>query len=94
MYRSTIIHLPHINQLLPPRTRNLIRERLVRQRLPGGFDDVHLVAGPRRLGGQILQAGGAGELEDEMLDAETEAWGTLAWFRALSRVGKTYLADD
>lgn len=41
-----------------------------------------------------MQAGGAGELEDEMLDAETEAWGTLAWFRALSRVGKTYLADD
>jgi len=74
MYTSTIVHLPHIDQLLSPCPRNLIRQLLVAERLPCSLDDVHLVSRAGRAGGEVLEAGGASELEDEMLGAETEAY--------------------
>jgi hypothetical protein len=73
MYTSTVIHLPHIHHLLPSRSRNLIRQLLARQRLPRRLDHVHLVARARCPCGEVLEAGGTCEFEDEMLGAETEA---------------------
>jgi len=73
MYTPPIIHLPHIHHLLPPRPRNLIRQLLIRQRLPRRFYDIHLIARARCFCSKVLQAGGAREFEDEVLGAETEA---------------------
>lgn len=72
-YTPSVVHLPHVHQLLSPRPGNLIRELLVAESLPRGFDDVHLVARAGGAGGEILEAGGTRELEDEVLDAESEA---------------------
>lgn len=73
MYTAAVVNLPHINQLLAPTPCDLIGQLLGGQGLPSSLDDVHLVARAGRFGRKILQAGGAGEFEDEMLDAETEA---------------------
>jgi hypothetical protein len=73
MYTSTVVNLPHINHLLAPRARNLVGQFLRRQRLPGGLDNVHLVARAGSPCSEILQASSAGEFKDEMLGAETEA---------------------
>jgi hypothetical protein len=74
MYTASVIHLPHIDHLLSSRSRNLVGQLLVRESFPRCLDDVHLVARAGRLCSEILQAGRAGELEDEMLCAETEAY--------------------
>jgi hypothetical protein len=73
VHATAVVDLAHVDQLLPPRARNLVRQLLLGQRFPGGLDDVHLVARAGCLGGEVLQAAGAGELEDQVLGAETEA---------------------
>ena len=73
VHTAAVVDLAHVDQLLPPRARNLVGQLLFGQRFPRGLDDVHLVARAGRLGGEVLQAAGAGELEDQVLRAETEA---------------------
>jgi hypothetical protein len=77
MYTTTIIHLPHINHLLPSCSCNLIWQLLACQRFPRRLDDVHLVARTRGLCGEILQTGSTRKLEDEMLGAKTETYQML-----------------
>lgn len=73
MYTTTIVDLPYIYQLLSSSPSNLVGQSLVGESLPGCLDDVHLVPRAGCLSGEILEAGGAREFEDQMLDAETEA---------------------
>lgn len=73
MYASPVVDPPHVDELLAAGAGNLVGQALLGQGLPGGLDDVHLVAGARGAGGEVLEAGGAGELEDEVLGAEAEA---------------------
>ena len=81
MYTTTIVYLPHVNQLFPPCSRNLVGQFLVAKRFPRSFDDVHLVSRAGSAGGEVLEAGGTSHFEDEMLDAETEAYKSLYRFR-------------
>ena len=78
MYTASVVHLPHIHQLLSSCPCNLIREFLVAESLPRGLDDVHLVPRAGRAGGEILEAGGACKLEDQVLAAESKACALLA----------------
>ena len=73
VHATTVVDLAHIDQLLPPCARDLVRQLLLGQGFPRGLDDVHLVARAGCLGGEVLQAAGAGELEDQVLRAESEA---------------------
>ena len=84
MHATTVVDLAYVDQLLPPCARNLVGQLLLGQGFPRGLDDVHLVARARGLGGEVLQAAGAGELEDQVLRAETEACELLAGRIAIS----------
>jgi hypothetical protein len=64
MYTTAVIHLSHIDQLLPSCARNLVGQFLVAKGLPRGFDDVHLVSRAGRARSEVLKAGRAGDLED------------------------------
>jgi hypothetical protein len=44
VHTATVVDLAHVDQLLPPRARNLVGQLLLGQGFPGGLDDVHLVA--------------------------------------------------
>lgn len=72
MYMSSIVHLPHINQLLSSRPCNLVWQLLVAKCLPSGLDDIHLVSGAGCSRSKVLKTGESGEFEDEMLASETE----------------------
>jgi hypothetical protein len=74
MYTATVIHLPDVDQFLASCSGNLVWQLLVRQRFPRRLNDVHLVSGAGCLCGEILEAGGTREFEDEMLGTETETF--------------------
>jgi hypothetical protein len=85
MYTSSVVHLPHVDQLLPSCPRNLVWELLVAQGFPGSLDDIHLVPRAGRSGGEILEASGTGHFEDEVLDTKTEALTAISVIQSSKR---------
>jgi hypothetical protein len=77
IYISSIVHLSHINHLLPSSNGNRLGVDLVHQSVVGGLDGVHGVLGPGHAGGDVVDAGGAAHFEDAVGAAETKAYVSL-----------------
>ena len=69
LYTTSIINFPHINELLPSTSRNLVWYPLLHQRLICGFDGVHLVSRSWYSCGKIVDTSCSRHFEDVVLTA-------------------------
>ncbi len=72
MYIAAVIHLSHVDQLLTATDGDLLRVRLVQERLIRGLDCVHGVPGPGDDSRQVVDAGETGHFKDTVGNAKAE----------------------
>jgi hypothetical protein len=73
LYTATIVHFPHIHQLLPSPPRDLVWYPLLHQGLVSSFNGVHLVSGSGHTGSEVVDTGCASHFEYVVLAAQPKS---------------------
>ncbi len=73
LYIPAIVHFTYIDQLLPPRSRDIFRMALASERLESGFDDIHRVPRSSDARGEIGDTGTTAHFEDVCLCPDAES---------------------